>query len=305
MRTRFTPPASVAAVLAAGLLSSGGLLRGRDASVTNLFYVAHGDPRPGWGHSLAEMARMVKEIGYDGMGMLWLEQLPEFLQAFDAVGLPLSQIYLNVDLSLGQLPEVSFGGKPFDPRLKQTIPLLRGRRVQFVLLLNGFKPSDRTVLARARKVVGEIADLAGPETEVLLSNMDRYPPRIRVDDVLRLANDVNRPNVGIMFDLFDYLAASNDHEYKPLLARAAPRLKAVGVVGTDEFPGPTAHGGFYDKPLGQGSFDMPAFLKTLLELGYRGPIVLETQGIPGDRREVLTESMKAWRKMQGNLNVKP
>jgi sugar phosphate isomerase/epimerase len=181
--------------------------------------------------------------------------------------------------------------------------LLRGRRVQFVLLLYGFKPSDSTVHTRAIQVVGEIADLAGPETEVLLSNLDRYPPTIKVDDVLRLANEVNRPNVGIMLDLFDYLAASKEHDYRALLARAMPRLKAVGVVGTDEFPVPT--GGYYDKPLGQGSFDMSAFLKTLRELGYTGPIVLETQGLPGDRREVLTESMKAWRKIQSNLNLRP
>jgi len=85
-----------------------------------------------------------------------------------------------------------------------------------------------------------------------------------------------------------------------------PRLKAVSVVGTDEFPAPTpASPNYYLKPLGQGSFDILAFLKTLKELGYNGPILLDTQGIDGERRKVLQESMEAWRKLQGRLNFKP
>jgi sugar phosphate isomerase/epimerase len=259
---------------------------------------------------------MVKDLGYDGMGkLLWTDELSEVLEAFDSVGLRLSHGYLNVDLTLGQMGEKAgdFGGTAFDPKLKEQLPLLKGRGVQLVLIFYGLKPSDRVryhfrdsediIRARAVAVVREIAELAGTGTEVLLSNMDTYPPEITVEDTLRLANEVNRPNVGIILDLFEYLASTRKHEYGPLLAKAMPRLKAVSVVGTDEFPVPT--GSYYLKPLGQGSFDIVAFLKTLKELGYTGPIVLDTQGIGGDRRKVLLQSMEAWRKFRSGSDLKP
>src|SRR5208282_3523476 len=133
--------------------------------------------------------------------------------------------------------------------------------------------------------------LVGTHTQVLLKNMDcavslggrAIAYRVRAEEVLRLAEDTGRPNVGIMFDLVSYLRVSKSHDYRPLLARALPRLKAVEVVGTDEFPVRTAYGRYHLKPLGQGSFDMFSFFKTLRELGYRGPILLETEYIDGDR----------------------
>jgi hypothetical protein len=42
-------------------------------------------------------------------------------------------------------------------------------------------------------------------------------------------------------------------------------------------------------------------LKTLKELGYKGPIGLQCYGIGGDAREHLARSMEAWKKMRGQL----
>jgi hypothetical protein len=42
-------------------------------------------------------------------------------------------------------------------------------------------------------------------------------------------------------------------------------------------------------------------LKTLKQLGYRGPIGLQCYGIGGDAREHLARSMAAWRKLRVNL----
>jgi len=57
----------------------------------------------------------------------------------------------------------------------------------------------------------------------------------------------------------------------------------------------------YIQPLGQGSFDVLAFLKTLRDLGYKGPIGLQCYGIGGDAREHLERSMAAWRRLQAAL----
>ena len=69
-----------------------------------------------------------------------------------------------------------------------------------------------------------------------------------------MADKVDRPNVGVMFNLCHWLRVSKDRDYKPLLAEAMPRLWAVSINGADEFdeqPG-WAH---YIQPLGRGSFD--------------------------------------------------
>ena len=48
-----------------------------------------------------------------------------------------------------------------------------------------------------------------------------------------------------------------------------------------------------------GSFDIAAFLKTLHELGYKGPIGLQCYGIGGDAHDHLARSMAAWQKLSG------
>jgi sugar phosphate isomerase/epimerase len=89
-------------------------------------------------------------------------------------------------------------------------------------------------------------------------------------------------------------------DYKPLLKRAMPRLWAVSINGADEFD-PKPDWQRYIQPLGQGSFDVGTLLKTLKELGYKGPIGLQCFGIGGDTREHLARSMEAWRELSKNL----
>jgi len=92
-------------------------------------------------------------------------------------------------------------------------------------------------------------------------------------------------------------------DYRPLLQKAMPRLRAVSINGADERdekPGWSR----YIQPLGSGSFDVAAFLGTLHELGFEGPVGLQCYGIGGDAREHLARSMEAWRKMQEDARQK-
>lgn len=50
---------------------------------------------------------------------------------------------------------------------------------------------------------------------------------------------------------------------------------------------------------------MAKFLKTLKELGYKGPIGLQCYGMGGDAREHLQKSMDAWKKLEANLSDRP
>jgi len=253
---------------------------------TNAFFPFCIDTHDSKKRTLEQQATMLKELGYDGVGHLWLDNLAERLKTLDDAGLKLFQITLTVDIT---------PGKPaYDPRLKEVMPLLKGRGVQFVLLMNGLKPSDPAGDPRAVEIIREIAALASESGAQVLLYPHSFMWLERIEDAVRVAGKVARPNVGVMFNLCHWLRVSKDRNYKPLLVQAMPRLWAVSICGADEFddkPGWAR----YIQPLGRGTFDMAAFLKTLRQLGYTRPIGLQCYGIPGDVRDTLAESMKAWR----------
>jgi sugar phosphate isomerase/epimerase len=242
--------------------------------------------------SFQEQAEMLKELGYDGVGHIWLDGVGERLKTLDRAGLRLYQVTMTVDLT---------PGKPaFDPRFKDVLALVKGRHVQFDLLVGGMKPSDPAGDSRSVEILREMSDLARDSGSHLLLYPHVGNWIERIEDAVRVAEQVDRPNVGVMFNLCHWLRVDPRRDYRPLLERAMPRLRAVSVNGADSFddkPGWDR----YIQPLGQGSFDVAGLLKTLDELGYEGPIGLQCFGIGGDAREHLGRSMAAWKKMSAEL----
>jgi sugar phosphate isomerase/epimerase len=258
----------------------------RSGAKTNAFFAFCIDTHDAKKRNLEQQAQMLKELGYDGVGHLWLDNIPERLKTLDAAGLKLFQITITVNIAPGK--------QAYDPKLKEVMPLLKGRGVQFLLLMNGLKPSDPAGDARAVEIIREMAALASDSGAQILLYPHSYMWMERIEDAVRVADKVDRPNVGVMFNLCHWLRVSKSRDYKPLLVQAMPRLWAVSISGADEFDDKPGWG-HYIQPLGRGSFDMAAFLKTLRQLGYTGPIGLQCYGIPGDVRDTLAESMKAWR----------
>jgi sugar phosphate isomerase/epimerase len=231
---------------------------------------------------------MLKELGYDGVGHIWLDRVAERIESLDKVGLRLYQITMTVDLT---------PGKPaYDSRFKDVLALVKGRNVQFDLLIGGGRPSDSALDDRAVAILREMSDLAGGSGAQLLlyPHMSNWVERI--EDAVRVVEKVDRPNVGVMFNLCHWLRVDPSRDYRSLLEHAMPRLWAVSINGADihdDKPG----WDHYIQPLDRGSFDLATFLKTLDELGYKGPIGLQCYGIGGDAREHLTRSMAAWRRL--------
>jgi sugar phosphate isomerase/epimerase len=235
---------------------------------------------------------MLKSLGYDGVGHIWLDKVAERLKSLDAAGLRLYQITMTVDVAPGK--------QPYDPRFKEVLALVKGRKVQFDLLLNGMKSSDPSVDPQAVKILREMSDLARDSGAQLLLYPHQSSWVERIEDSIRVAEKVDRPNVGVMFNLCHWLRVDKQRDYKPLLKRAMPRLWAVSINGADELD-PQPGWNRYIQPLDRGSFDVGKLLKTLKELGYKGPIGLQCYGIGGDAREHLARSMTAWRKLSENL----
>jgi len=242
--------------------------------------------------SFQEQAVMLKELGYDGVGHVWLDNLAERVKTLDEAGLKLFQITMTVDFA----PD-----KPaYDARFKEVLALVKGRHVQFALLLNGMRPSDPSVDPHAVEILREMSDLARDSGSQLLLYPHQSSWVERIEDSIRVADKVNRPNVGVMFNLCHWLRVDKQRDYQPLLKQALPRLWAVSINGADEFddkPGWDR----YIQPLDKGSFDVAGFLKTLKELGYKGPIGLQCYGIGGDAREHLARSIATWRELRVNL----
>jgi len=245
--------------------------------------------------TLPEQAALLKQLGYDGAGHLWLDQVGARLQTLDAVGLKLFQIYLRADLSPGAHP-------PYDARLKEVLPRLLNRGTMLAVILAGGKPSEASQDPRAVEVVREMAGMA----EAAGVKIALYPHAgdwlERVEDAIRVTARVDRPNVGLMFNLCHWLRTDPQRYYRTLLERAMPRLFAVSINGADTFddqPGWSR----YIQPLDRGSFEVGALLRTLRQLGYAGPIGLQCYGLPGDARDHLARSMAAWRKLIAEANA--
>lgn len=237
-----------------------------------------------------QQAQMLKELGYPGVGHIWLDKIEERLATLDAAGLRLFQITMQVDLAPGAIP--------YDvARFKTVLALIKGRQLQFCLLCKGLPSSDPAGDPRAVDVLREMSDLARDSGAQLLLYPHQKNWIERIEDSIRVADRVDRPNVGVMFNLCHWLRVDQSRDYAPLLRRALPRLWAVSINGADERD---AEPGWkhYIQPLDQGSFDVRTFLTMLRQIGYHGPIGLQCFGIGGDVREHLARSLAKWHELQ-------
>ncbi len=243
--------------------------------------------------SFEQQAQMLKELGYPGVGHIWLDKVEERIKTLDAAGLRLFQITMALDMAPGKTPyDVN--------RFKEVCALIKDRHVQFCLLLNGMKPSDESADPRAVEILRQMSEQAKDSGAQLLLYPHQNSWVERIQDAVRVADKVNRPNVGVMFNLCHWLRVDKSRDYRPLLKQAMPRLWAVSINGADDFdekPGWER----YIQPLDRGSFDVGKLLRTLKELGYRGPVGLQCYGIGGDAREHLARSLAAWQKLRENL----
>lgn len=260
----------------------------------NSFFALCMDTHDANKRSLEDQAKLLAELGYDGAGHLWLDNVPERLETLDAAGLKLYQIYTRVNIA----PEK----QPYDRKLKEVLPLLKDRPTMLALLVGGGSPSDTAGDPRAVEVIREIADMGAPfgVRVVLYPHANDWLER--VEDSVRVAKKVDRPNVGAMFNLCHWLRVDDEENLEPLLKAAVPCLMAVSINGADRAADIQAGRGKMIQPLDSGDFDVFKFMTTLKDLGYQGPVGLQCYGIPGDAREHLSRSAAAWRELVDKLN---
>ena len=233
---------------------------------------------------LDEQAEMLKDLGYAGIGFTGTKQIPELLKELDARKLKMFSTYVALKLD-GERPT-------FDADLPAAIEQLKGRETALWLYILGKGPATPEKDAAAVGQIREIAALAEKSglNVVLYPHFGFYVAT--VEDALRLAEQADRKNVGVSFNLCHWLREGEKRTaLEPLLKRAMPRLMLVSINGADN-EGPS-----WDRliqTLDRGDYDVYAALQTLRRLGYTGPIGLQCYNIKGDERENLARSIGRW-----------
>ncbi len=263
-------------------------LRGM-AAETNEFFamdtIARGRP--------AEVVPLLKELGYSGLGGAVGDG--EMALALKAAGLR----YFNGYLTLSFDAE-----KPaLDDKLRQQIEAMKGHDAALWLAVdkvrknnqayaNSSADADETVIAKLR----EIAAFAGPRGVKIALYPHASTWLEKVEVATRIADKINSPEVGMTFNLCHWLKVEGtETDPMPVLKAALPRLMFVTINGADG--GDTRAMGWdrLIQPLGQGSYDVAAFVKGVRAVGYKGPVGFQGYGIQAAPREVLKKTMEAWK----------
>jgi sugar phosphate isomerase/epimerase len=262
---------------------------GANARAENPFFAMDTGLRDAPSRTPAQQARLLKELGYAGVG--WSPgRISEMLAACDAEGLKMFNVYIGV--------EVGPTNRAAPAHVLQAIEQLKGRDTALWLYVQGkaYKPSDSAGDADAVPLLRDVADRAGAAG----LKVSLYPHTFfwmeRVQDAVRLAKQVERPNLGVTFNLCHCLRVGDEARIGELLEQALPHLTFVTVNGADR----EGDWSRLIQPLGQGEFDVGSVLKKLGALDYRGPVGLQHYGIKGDARERLGQSMAAWRALHAN-----
>ena len=230
--------------------------------------------------------KMLKQLGYDGLDHTGVDNLEEKITVLDRHSLRLFAVYLDVWADKSK--------QWFNEGLEESLTLLKGRDVVLWVPLrsNDFEPSSTAGDEQAMTVIRKIADLAAANDLKVALYPHSFFYMQTIGDALRLVHKVDRPNVGLTFNLCHWLRVDKS-DVQTLLEKAALHLFLVTINGADN------EGDWKQliRPLDAGEFDISQVLNILKEIDYRGPIGLQGYGIGGDVQDNLNRSIGAWQKM--------
>ncbi len=232
--------------------------------------------------SVEEGVKLIKDLGYQGVGSVYPNGLAQFKATCEKEGLKIFSVYLG-----GKVNAENFSyGKEVD----ETIALLKGTDALLELnVQRGKDPNDAQAIAMVKEI-SEKAKAAG--LKVVLYPHDDFHIE-RVDHAVRIAKATGCDNVGVAFNLCHFLKVQPTDDLSKTLVDAKPLLWSVSISGAD------TDGKDWNtliRPLDEGTFDVSVLLKQLRENGYDRAIGLQCFNIRIDSKENLTRSMQAWKK---------
>ena len=269
------------------------------------FFVFNNGVKDNKYNTTEKQAQLLKTMGFDGMEKNGVDSLAETLLALDKYGLKVYTMYLNIDLDNEW--------QPYDKELKKVFSLLKGRGTMpwFYITSKKYKPSSEENDSLAVRILREIADMASDYgIKVMIY------PHINfwvndVEDALRVAEKVNRRNVGLTFNLCHFLADEGTNAntaFLPLVERAMPYVFAISLNGADKPTEEIMKSGnlwqYFIQPLGEGNYNTTHYLNAFVERGFRGPVGLQCYNLKTEKSVHLKKSISAWESLQRKLAVR-
>jgi sugar phosphate isomerase/epimerase len=236
--------------------------------------------------SLAEQSALMKKLSYAGLALSWGQKHKERLAELQKHDLKTPGCYIVSDVSAG-----------FSRPLQDCIEFLKGTDAHVWLALTSkhLKKSDPSANAAAAVILKECADAC---KQAELPGVILYPHvgfwMEKVSDAVRIAEAVNRKDVGVQFNQYHWMTADKGHDLKGTLEAAKKHLKGVTINGSDAVKPSIV-------PLSEGNYDTRSILETLAQIRYEGPISHQGYSIKGNLPERLAAAMERWNKYKTSL----
>jgi sugar phosphate isomerase/epimerase len=247
------------------------------------------------GYSFDSRAKLLKDLGFDGIELEGLDNAHEKLRILDEFKLRIFMVYIQIDIDKEQ---------PYDVRLNDFIRKVKDKGVTLWLHIHSEKygPSDPFGDAICVPVIQKLADFANKyNVRIAL-----YPHSTfwleKVGDGVRLTQKIDRKNVGAVFNLCHFLKTDDRNFLEKSLTESIPYLSAVSINGADDGETGKMDWSRLIQPLGKGSFDVLNILRILRNNNYIGPVGLQCYNIKGEPSEFLKISIESWQKYMKELS---
>jgi sugar phosphate isomerase/epimerase len=242
-----------------------------------------------------DVALLLKELGYDGLGGAAGDD--RMAKAIEAAGLRFFNGYLTLSFDDAQ--------SPLDERLRGVLDRMQGHGTVLWLALQKVRrggvpfaksaPEADDIAAAKLREIADYAKTRGvrlalyPHTGLWIE---------RVEDAMRVADKLNRADVGVTFNLCHWLKVEGcERDPLPVLKAAMPRLMFVTISGADNGETKAMNWDRLIQPLGNGSYDVSGFMQKVWAAGYTGPVGFQGYGIKTNPHEALLNTINAWRQM--------
>jgi L-ribulose-5-phosphate 3-epimerase len=270
------------------------------------------------GRDARETLRKVKEFGVragqlgfpgelplDGAAKRWLEALEE--EKFTAVTAVCSYVgedYADVPTvqrTVGLVPESTRAERI--ARTKAVSDVAAALGIESVACHIGFVPHDERerLYAEIRDVTRDICDHCAKNKQAFTLETGQEPAKV----LLRFIENVARPNLKINFDPANMI-----------LYGTGDPIDALGVLGKlvisvhckdGDWPPvdqPTALG--KERPLGEGSVNVPNFISKLKEIGYTGMLSIEREEPDEKKRAAdIRKAVSLLKRLRGSGQTMP
>lgn len=263
-------------VLAVGLvLGARYPAHGNDTFTPELFAFFNGMPKV----TPEKEATLLKELGYAGISQIYDggAGLTKRIEAYKKHDVKILSVYLNATET--PIAKETVRGLPPGGIIELTVKRIRPRTVDAI-----------------RKTVEMAAKL---ELRVAI-----YPHHgfavATIPQALELIEEVNHPNLGLMFNLCHFLKNERVEDLEATLEKAAPHLFSVSTAGADT---DGKKWGSLIQTLNKGTFPQTRLFSILKRLDFKGPVGLQCYGVRGNKKDNLKTSIEAWNNMLGQLKT--